>query len=140
MVYKREVVQERLKHLTETLGHLKKLAKVSKNTFLEDHGLQWQAERGLQLAAEALFDIGDHILAGHFSSHPSDYEDVISKLRDNNVISSTLARRLSGLGGFRNIIVHDYMAINKGIVYDRLKNGLKDFEDFVKESLKWITQ
>lgn len=127
MVYKKEVIEERLKHLLETLGRLKPLSKMAKNKFLEDYAVQWQAERGLQLAAEAFFDIGDHILASHYSYHPTDYEDVISALADRRVISNGLARRLAGLGGFRNIIVHEYLA-----------KGLDDFYDFIKEVLRWM--
>jgi len=38
--------------------------------------------------------------------------------------------------GFRNIIVHDYEKIDYDILYDILKNKLKDIEEFLLEIKK----
>lgn len=42
------------------------------------------------------------------------------------------AERISGIAGFRNALVHDYANLDPQIIYDRLKNGLKDLEDCQK--------
>ena len=49
------------------------------------------------------------------------------------VISGELHERLSGLGGFRNLLVHGYMDVDPSRVYDHLQGGLVDFVDFAKE-------
>src|SRR5437879_899614 len=43
---------------------------------------------------------------------PKDYEDITRLLSDRRVISSELAVRLKGLGGFRNILVHDDLDVD----------------------------
>jgi len=54
------------------------------------------------------------------------------------VISLNLRNRLLGPGGFRNILVHEYLIIDRNKIYDELKTGLIDFEDFIKEIISWL--
>ena len=46
--------------------------------------------RGLQLGAEILFDVGNHILSAHFGVSATDYEDIIVQLGSHGVIDASL--------------------------------------------------
>lgn len=46
--------------------------------------------------------------------------------------------RFERLGGFRNILVHEYMTVDLKKVYERLQNGIPDFENFIHEINSWI--
>ncbi|HXL92599.1 MAG TPA: HepT-like ribonuclease domain-containing protein [Streptosporangiaceae bacterium] len=41
--------------------------------------------------------------------------------------------------GFRNVLVHDYIRVNDGIVIGRLK-ALGDLEDFVSQVAAFVAQ
>jgi uncharacterized protein YutE (UPF0331/DUF86 family) len=138
MVFKPSVIEERLKALAEALTRLKELQGLAYDPFRKEFRNLWSAERGFQITAEALFDIGNHILAGHFQASPKDYEDITRLLADRGVITTTLAEQLKGLGGFRNILVHEYLDVDPTIVYDRLQKGLPDFEEFSRQILLWL--
>ena len=140
MVFKPVVIQERLKALAEAVNHLKELSTLSYDSFIKEFKNLWAAERGFQIAAESIFDIGNHILAGHFQASPKDYEDISRLLSERSVISRELAARLKGLGGFRNILVHEYLDVNPAIVYERLQKGLPDFEEFSRQIFLWLDQ
>jgi uncharacterized protein YutE (UPF0331/DUF86 family) len=56
--------------------------------------------------------------------HPTNYEDVIRRLGEQGVVSDELCRDLRGLGGFRNILVHGYLDIDAGRVYEFLTTRL----------------
>jgi len=45
------------------------------------------------------------------------------------------------MAGFRNILVHDYIDLDREIVYDIIKNNLKDIENFreIVVNYVWIT-
>lgn len=133
MTLRPAVVHERLRKLREVLRNLESLREVPRQEFVTSYRHYWLAERGLQLAAEALFDIGNHILAGHFNVHPSDYEDVLERLAGQGVISPPLREKLRGLGGFRNVLVHGYLDIDEGRVYGSLQDELDAFDDFAVE-------
>lgn len=132
MILRPPVVRERLRKLREVVSNLRTLESLSREEFIASFRNYWLAERGLQLAAEAVFDIGTHILAGQFNNHPSDYEDVARQLLARGVISPDLARRLAGLGGFRNLLVHAYLEIDESRVYEAL-GELTTFDSFACE-------
>lgn len=138
MILRTELLRQRLDHLRSITRRLGEIREVDRDEFLASYQRQWVAERGLQLAAQAVFDIGTHILSGHFNVHPSDYEDVIRLLAERQVISGDLEERLRGLGGFRNILVHGYLEIDAGRVHQFLLNESGVFRDFAAEIERWL--
>ena len=138
MVLSKEVIKERLKHLLEILENLKELQSLPEVDFLSTYRNYWLAERGLQLAAETVFDIGNHILSGYFQIAPQDYESVLDSLLEKKVISQGLRKKFKGLGGFRNILVHEYISIDRAKLFHELKRGLGDFDTFIEEILDWM--
>jgi uncharacterized protein YutE (UPF0331/DUF86 family) len=106
---------------------------VPKQDFVASYRHYWLAERGLQLAAETVFDIGSHILAGHFNVHPNTYEDVLEHLARQGVLTPDVRESLRGLGGFRNILVHEYLDIEEERVYQALQEETASFDAFADE-------
>lgn len=133
MIVRRRVIDDRLRRLRQVVRNLEELQEIPRDEFVASFRNYWLAERGLQLAAEAVFDVGNHVLAGEFNVHPDDYEGVIQKLADQEVISRELRERLRGLGGFRNILVHEYLEVDVGRVHDFLQEGLDDFILYAEE-------
>lgn len=133
MTLRPQVVRERLRKLREILGRLQLVQQVPREEFLASFRHYWLAEHGLHLAAEAVFDVGNHILAGHFNIHPPDYEAVLERLAEQGVISQPLRERLRGLGGFRNVLVHAYMEVDEKRVYASLHGELEGFDAFAEE-------
>lgn len=111
---------------------------MGKKEFLGDTIAQDVADRNLQVAAECVLDIGGHIIAEKGFSLPQDNEDVIHILRINKVISNKLAEKLKGLGGFRNILVHNYLGIDYNKVYQYLSSKLGLFEEFATEITTYL--
>jgi uncharacterized protein YutE (UPF0331/DUF86 family) len=138
VVFKSKTVRERLKYLEETIGKLEELSRTPRGDFLKSHEKYWAAEHGLHLAAEAVFDIGNHILVGRFGENPKGYGEIIPKLVEQGVLSEDLGGKFSGVGGFRNILVHEYMKVDREKVYERLQKGLDDFRQFIAQTLQWL--
>lgn len=44
-----------------------------------------------------------------------------------------LAQRLMPMAGLRNILVHDYLDLDRGKIYDLLQDCLEDFEQFATQ-------
>jgi len=58
VVLRVEALRERLAKLEEVVSRLREIAAVTHDEFLRDYRRQWLAERGLELAAQAVLDIG----------------------------------------------------------------------------------
>lgn len=136
MVIREGALAERLALLRSTVARLR----VAAGRELDDDWDQWALERGLQLAAQALFDVGNHVLVGAFASRPRDYAEVAPELARRGVISPALAKRLDGLAGFRNLLVHEYAEVDPVRVRDLLRTRLDDFSDFADGIEAWVAE
>lgn len=140
MVLKREVIERRLGELDRTLERLGRHRDVSLEAYRQDLDLQWIVERGLLNAAGLVFDVGDHILSGHFGRHADTYQESLDGLHEEGVISTDLHRDLRGLGGFRNILVHGYLEIDPDEVHRHFRTSFDVFSRFAREVLAWLTR
>jgi uncharacterized protein YutE (UPF0331/DUF86 family) len=134
MVVRKEALAERLAILRSTVVRLRAAASRDLNHDWDE----WALERGMQLAAQALFDVGNHVLAGAFGTRPKDYAEVAPELARRGVIGEDLAARLQGLAGFRNLLVHEYAKVDPALVRQLLGTRLDDFADFATAIERWV--
>ena len=138
MVLRPDAVRERLLKLEEVISHLEEIGRLDPATMRLNVRDAWAAERGLQLGAEVIFDIGNHVLSAHFGVSPKDYEDIIAQLAACGVIDDVLRQRLRGLGGFRNILVHGYLRVDPDRVAEMLARAPRDFSAFAHALRHWL--
>jgi uncharacterized protein YutE (UPF0331/DUF86 family) len=89
----------------------------------------WIVERGLQLCAQNCLDIATHLVASAGRDAP-DYASAIDGLGRLGIISSEFAVAFRGIAGFRNIVVHGYLAVDPAILHALLNERLGDFVTF----------
>ena len=129
---KPEVIRKRLDKLDEYLSILRDLRKYSFAEFSKNPEHYGSAERFLHLAIEAITDIGNHIIAELELGTVDWYSDIPSILKKKSYISSELEEKWIRMIGFRNILVHNYLEVDRKIVYDILKNHLGDIDAIKK--------
>ena len=54
------------------------------------------------------------------------------------MISSGLHEQLQGLGGFRNLLVHEYLDLDPSQVLGHLRGAFRVFPRFAREILSWM--
>jgi len=128
-VVRPEVIRKRLNKLDEYLSILYNLRKYSFDAFVSDPERYGSAERFLHLAIEAILDMGSHVIADSDLGIVNWYSDIPSILARKGYIDSDLEKEWLQMIGFRNTLVHDYLEIDRRIVYDILQNHLKDIEE-----------
>ena len=137
MPVRAEVIRAKLLDLGETVGRLRAWLPVTPDRLERDLMLQWAVEHGLHIAAEALFDLGSHILAAEFHESVDEYREIPARLAARGVLSDTMVGRLEGLAGFRNVLVHEYADVDLRRVHAGLER-LDDFDAFVAEVEGWL--
>ncbi|MGH2669630.1 MAG: HepT-like ribonuclease domain-containing protein, partial [bacterium] len=65
-------------------------------------------------------------------------EDVFLVLERAGVVDRNLGVRLRALTRFRNILVHDYVAVDHAIVHRHLREGLSDFREFAGAIVRYL--
>ncbi len=123
-----DVIQKRLEKIEEYLAILKKIAKYSKTELLADPEKYGSAERFLQLIIEAMDDIGNHLVADLELGVVDAAADIPRLLHEHGHVDEALQETWVRMIGFRNILVHDYLDIDRGIVYDVLQKNLADIQ------------
>ncbi|WP_160674467.1 DUF86 domain-containing protein [Clostridium sp. C8-1-8] len=135
---KREIVITRLNKLKEYIDFLKNIKKHSKEEYLRDPFIYGASERFLHLSIECVLDISNHVIADMRFRRPESNREIFQILCDNNIIDKILSSNLSNMAGFRNILVHDYVSLDREMVYDIIINHLKDIESFMKIISEYI--
>jgi uncharacterized protein YutE (UPF0331/DUF86 family) len=136
MVVRPEALRERIAGLRAACS---RLSDVGMRT-ATDPATEWARERGLQIAAQAVFDIGNHILSGGFAERPADYAAIPAMLCRKGVIGVDLEGRLRGLAGFRNLLVHDYARVDPVRVREMLEARLPDLVAFADAVEDWLSR
>ena len=124
----RDVLLSRLARLKEYIGFLKRVQKLGIKRFHEDPFVHGAAERYLHLSLECLLDIGNHIIADQGWEKPETYGEIFSVLASEKVISKAFLRRFEGMAAFRNLLVHDYIRLDRRRVFEVIDKKLKDIE------------
>ena len=138
MVLKRNSITERLKRYDETLHELFLYQGTTLEEYEKSISRQWIIEHGVMRCATIIFDIADHILSGHYGAYSDSYEDSLAVLNRHDVISDDLYQSLKGLGGFRNILVHQYMIIEPAETLAHFHKAIQVFPQFAHEIQRWL--
>ncbi len=88
-------------------------------------------------AIEAVVDVAQHLCASQGWGPPRDNGDAIRLLGVHRVLPLDLANSVRRAVGFRNVLVHDYIEVDDGIVLERLAN-LGDLDDFLSVVAAWV--
>lgn len=129
-----EVIRRRLQKVDEYLNILEELRRYGLEDFLANHERYGSAERFLQLTIEALLDTGSHVIAELGLGTIETYSDISRVLAKNGYIDRDLAERWIRIIGFRNILVHEYLDVDRKVVHEVLQRQLKDLR-VIKQAL-----
>lgn len=80
---------------------------------------------------EASASICTRILLSVYNEAVEGFPQCFTRLGFKGILPEDLASRLASAARLRNLLVHRYWDISDEKVYDSVKSGLKDFEDFI---------
>jgi uncharacterized protein YutE (UPF0331/DUF86 family) len=88
-------------------------------------------EHTLQLAIQAVLDVASHIVSDDRLGEPKTNYELFDLLRGAGWIDDPHRVVLRRMAGFRNLVVHGYMAVDLGVVKTILATHLDDLLAFV---------
>ena len=124
------LIAKRLSKLREYASLLRILRKRPQEDFIKDPFVIGNVERYLQLAIRVILDICNHIVADDRLGLVEEYRDAVRLLGQGGYLDPDLTKRLIPMAGLRNILVHDYLEIDRGKLHTLLQDCLEDFEQF----------
>jgi uncharacterized protein YutE (UPF0331/DUF86 family) len=118
------VLATRLERLREYFDILESVQRYEVERFVEDPFIHGTAERNLHLAIECLLGIGNHVISDRGFQKPESYADIFRILAQRGVIPGPLYEELAGMAAFRNVLVHDYLRLDREKVFYILREKL----------------
>ena len=135
----RYVVQARIAKIREYVALLRQIRSMTdERRFASDPLTYGNGERYLQLAIQSVLDISNHVVADLGLGLPADSKELFVLLAKRKIVYTRLAKKLTSVAGFRNLLVHEYLEIDRHRVYQVLRDDLGDFEKFIKAVSKLL--
>lgn len=133
-----KLVHERLSQIRASAIRLQKLIAHGKDNFVSEPDNFAIAEHHLRRALEAVLDIGRHIIAKQGLGVPNDYRGILLALGQHGVLPQEFVRKVQGMAGYRNRLVHGYADVSPQEIYDVLDRHLKDLAEFSERILAFL--
>jgi len=105
----------------------------------QDTDTQYMVCHAMLLSIQASVDIATGIAVMKTPRRPDTYRETFLVLGKFRIIPEDLAKEMSKLAGFRNILVHEYTALDIPRVYRILQDDLEtmnNFMNFVRAFIK----
>lgn len=96
-------------------------------------------ERLMQVSVECILDICGLFVAGLRLGLPAEEENLFDRLEQARVLSPELVRTLRAMRRFRNILVHEYGAVDDKIVFELAGRLSKDTAAFTAEVIRALS-
>ena len=128
---RREVIRARLARLEAYLAILETLRAYDRDAFLRSPERYGSAERFLQLAIEAIDDIAAHSVADEGWGPVERASDLPERFLARGYVSPAFAEQWRRMIGFRNLLVHDYVELDRERVWAVLQENLDDLRAFL---------
>ncbi|GBD96949.1 MAG TPA: DUF86 domain-containing protein [Nitrospirae bacterium] len=125
-----EIVKKKLVSLTTYLNDLLQFKKIPFDEFMQKH---YEIERILELLVMTASDIVFHLISAKGEPAPASYKAAFLRAGELGIITKKLSRDLALGAGLRNILVHEYEAIDYNIVHKSIPVAIRDFTAFIKE-------
>ena len=111
-------VKARVDRFWRAVKRLGELASTPKRDFVKNADKVDAAERNLQVAVEALIDVGEFIISRMGWETPRSYREVGEILKRHGVLDEELERKYGELVRLRNIVIHNYVYLTPEEVYE----------------------
>ena len=124
-----DLIAKKLAHIETCVRELETLARPER--IAEDVREERFVEYTLQIAIQAALDITLHIVSDERLGEPSTNREAFSLLGRGGWLPKELAETMQDIVGFRNVLVHGYLTVDRTIVRAIVEHRLGDLLGFV---------
>lgn len=138
---RRDFINRKLSLIQDDLRKLTEFRKFSFKEIKEDFIKQAAVERLLERIISRALDINQHLiaeLATSDTSPPKDYRQTFLRLVDFKIYPGKFAEEISKSAGTRNILVHEYDAVDYSLIYASIADCLKHYHRYCDYLVRFL--
>ncbi|MDI6811242.1 MAG: DUF86 domain-containing protein [archaeon] len=140
VLFDEEKITKLTSELFKAVGKLKELAALSEEGFIRDPHKVASAKYFLIVAIEAAIDLCNHVISRNKFRVPNDYADTFRVMEEVGFFSKEFVERLVEMAKFRNRLVHIYWEVDDEVIYDIIRDDIRDIEVFVEAFMKVLRE
>ncbi len=129
----KDVITTRIEQIERHLDRISVYKELSLEQFFKDISAQDIVEYNLFQITNHIIDIIQHIVVDEDYGLPQSSYEAVQILYERKILGEKDLQVLKKMIGFRNIIGHDYIKINKEIVYSILTEGIDDIKNLISK-------
>jgi uncharacterized protein YutE (UPF0331/DUF86 family) len=122
-----------MREMDEAIDDWERYTSLPLDRLLAERDLKNMVLHALLVSIQASIDIANHLISEEGLRRPANYRESFQILGEARLIDDDLARELSDLAGFRNVLVHIYWGLDMEMVYHILQNDRKHLVKFREE-------
>lgn len=127
-----DVIINKVQSIQRCISRAREEYRLAGDKFRSDFTRQDAAILNVVRACEQSIDLANNMLKSRKLGIPTSSSEGFSLLARNNLIPEELAERLKEMVHFRNLVVHQYQAVNMEILEWVLREGYEDLVAFTK--------
>ena len=126
-------IEKYLNDIITEVDDVKSILNEPDEQVLRDRHLIKSLKYSIIVIAEAIGSLAQHILAKKHSVAVRGYTEAFLKAKEYKIVAPELIERLLPFARFRNMLVHQYWRVKDQLFLKNIREGLKDFDTFVKK-------
>jgi uncharacterized protein YutE (UPF0331/DUF86 family) len=129
-VVDKAVLADRIAVVRDATARIRAVLPSTPQAFVEDRTAREVVVLNLFVAIQACLDLASHWLADEGWAVPDTYGDLFTALTDHGVLDRRLAGGLTAAAGLRNLVAHQYGALDWHRLHAMAMSDLGDLESF----------
>ena len=132
-------VQAKLALADRLLTDLDGVGAVDAERLERDRLLRHAVERILTQLVDLAVSVNSHLAAARLGAGPSSYRESFQLAAETGAVPAELAARLLASVGLRNVLVHEYAAVDLALVARAVELARTDYRSYVVSVARWLT-
>lgn len=132
----KDILISRVEKIDQHLHKINSYRKISLKDYLTNESIQDVVEYNLFQIVNHIIDIVEHIVVDEDYGLPESAYDAVQILITKKAIDTKTGKLLRKMIGLRNIIAHEYINLEKDIIYNILSKHLRQIKNTVAKLLR----
>ncbi len=133
-------VRAKLRRIRELLDQLRSFGPVDEARLVVEPVVELAIERILTLLVDLAFAANSHIATALLKQAPDTYGESFGLAADSGMITTELAAALRPSVGMRNVLVHDYLDVDRGLVAAAVPLVLDQYGEYVRQAARFVQE
>lgn len=126
-------LQAKLRRIQDLLDQLRDIGPLDDGRLAAEPLTALAVERILTLLVDLAFACNSHVAVAQLGRAPDSYADSFDLAARTGMVTAPLARALRPSAGLRNVLVHEYVAVDRAVVVAAVPVALEQYGQYVRQ-------